>query len=532
MQLVRVALAFFLIATPAMGQQTPAAQAFRITYLTASTAYIDAGRDDGLREGDSVRVVHGGEPAALLRVSYLASHQAACDLVSPSVAVAVGDTVTFHPAALPQPDTLADTPARRRVPGVAAAGTSRRRYRSSRLRGRIGARYLSVWQGGSAGGGRWSQPALDIRLDGQSLGGAPIGLVLDIRTRRTSTSRADGSRVSDGRTRVYQAAIQVNPPGSPFRLSAGRQFSPTLSSISLFDGAMADFNQAGWGMGVFAGSEPEPIEFGYSGAVRDYGAYVQLHSRPESKDRWSMTLGGIGSYAQRITNREFVYLQVAWTSRRLSLYGTQEIDYYRPWKQLIGEHPVSPTSTYASLRYEAAKGLSFSTGFDNRRNVRLYRDAVTPETAFDDSFRQGIWGGLSLQMGGRGRVAFDARTNGGGSAGRASAYTLSLGIDRLTRLAVSARSRTTRYLGPRESGWLQSLAVGGAPIPSLHIELNGGIRVGQDPLAVPDNVRVVWIGADADLNLARAWYLIGSATREVGGFETNNQLYGGLSYRF
>jgi hypothetical protein len=56
--------------------------------------------------------------------------------------------------------------------------------------------------------------------------------------------------------------------------------------------------------------------------------------------------------------------------------------------------------------------------------------------------------------------------------------------------------------------------------------------VGQDPLAAPDHVRVVWIGADADLNLARAWYLIGSATREVGGFETNNQLYGGLSYRF
>ncbi len=531
MPLARVALVLLLVTAPAVAQELPAARTFRITYLTAATAYIDAGREDGLREADSVRVVRGGQPAALLRVSYLASHQAACELVDPSVAVAVGDTVTFRPAA-PLPKTLADTSTRRARPSLAAGGTPRRDYHSSRLRGRVGARYLGVWQGDSAGGGRWSQPSLDIRLDGQSLGGAPVGLVLDVRTRRTSTSRADGSTVTDGRTRVYQAAIQVSTPGAPFRLTAGRQFSPALSSISLFDGAMADFNQPGWGMGLFTGSEPEPVEFGYSGAVRDYGGYVQLHNKPDSKDRWLVTLGGVGSYEQRITNREFLYLQAAWTSRRLSFYGTQEIDYYRPWKQVIGEHPISPTSTYASLRYDAGSGLSLNAGFDNRRNVRLYRDAVTPETAFDDSFRQGIWGGLSLRMGDRGRVGLDARTNGGGSAGRASAYTLSLGIDRLTPLEISARSRTTRYTGPRESGWLQAMTVGAQLGPVFHIELNGGLRAGQDPFAAPVTTRATWIGADADLNVARAWYLFGSAAHETGRYESNTQIYGGLSYRF
>ena len=76
------------------------------------------------------------------------------------------------------------------------------------------------------------------------------------------------------------------------------------------------------------------------------------------------------------------------------MYGIQEVDYYRAWKQAIGEPAWSPTGTFATARYEVTRAVSLNAGYDSRRNVRLYRDAVTPETAFDDAFRQGVWGGL------------------------------------------------------------------------------------------------------------------------------------------
>ena len=48
----------------------------------------------------------------------------------------------------------------------------------------------------------------------------------------------------------------------------------------------------------------------------------------------------------------------------------------------------------------------------------------------------------------------------------------------------------------------------------------------------PTNAWVTWLGADLDVNLARSWYLVVSANRETGGLSGNNQIYGGVSFRF
>jgi hypothetical protein len=523
MRLAALALLLIAAARPAAGQDSTAARPVRISYLTTTSAYVDAGRDDGLKEGDSLRVVRGGTGVGLLRVAFLASRQASCDILSDPAALVVGDTLSIARAAAPPVVAAAGK--------TAAATSARPSRRTAGLHGRVGARYLGVWRRDGVGG-RLSQPSLDLRLDGQALGGTPLGIVLDLRTRRTSSIRPDGSSVVDGRTRAYQAALFFNPVGSPFRVTAGRQLSPSLASLTLLDGALAELRRPRWGLGLFAGSEPDPVSFDYSSDVRDYGGYLQLHSPPGSASQWSTTLGAIGSYEAGLANREFAYLQTAVTGRRFSLYATQEVDYYRPWKQAMGEPSLSFSSSYASLRVELSRALSVNGGVDNRRNVRLYRDAVTPETAFDDAFRRGVWGGLSLRLGQRGRVGMDARSSSGGSLGRTLSYTLSLSADRLGPLDLGLRSRTTRYDGPRQSGWLQSLTVGVSPAAALHVDLNGGLRIEQDPLADPVDVHVTWFGADVDLSLARGWYLLLSGTHEAGGFESNDQLYGGLSFRF
>jgi hypothetical protein len=517
-------LALALLSPAAItAQDSSATRPVRLTYVTPSSAYIDAGRQDGLHEGDTLTVVRGEVEAGRLRVTYLASRQASCDILAQSSPLVLGDTVRFVRAA---------TTVARASAGAAPATGWRQpgRHSGPGLHGRAGARYLGVWQRNGSGA-HFSQPSFDIRLDAQSIGGSAVGLVLDLRTRRTVSSWADGERVVDGRTRVYQGALFVAPAGSPLRVTAGRQFSSALASVTLFDGVMAELARPSWGVGAFGGSEPEPENLGYSTAVRDYGGYLQLHSTPDASSRWTTTLGAIGSYRAGVTNREFLFLQAGYSSRRLSLFGTQEVDYYRGWKQAMGERAWSPTGTFAMLRYELSPRVSVNTGYDSRRNVRLYRDAVTPETAFDDAFRQGVWGGLWIRTG-AGRVGLDARSSSGGSAGRTQSYTLSLGLDRVTALQLGLRSRTTRYDGPRQSGWLQSFGVDVTPAPLLRLGLDGGLRIIRDPLADPSDYSVTWLGVDMDVNLGRRWYLMMSGTHEVGGIDSNDQIFGGISYRF
>jgi hypothetical protein len=498
-----------------------------ITYLTSTTAYVGAGRSEGLREGADLQVLRGGAPVAALRVAYLASHQASCDILTASVSLTVGDTVRFAGADARAPALAPDSgPAPR-----AGASRSRDWSHPRALRGRLGIRYLDVVPQDGVGS-HLDQPSLDLRLDGAGLGGSPLGLSVDVRTRRASATRADGTSVVDGRTRVYQAAVILNAPGAPFRLSLGRQFSPAVSSLTMFDGGLAEFYQPRWSVGAFGGVEPDALDLGFSTDIQDYGAYFQLHSRPSTPTHWSVTVGGIGSYEAGSANREFAYLQAAVSTPRFSLFATQEMDYYRPWKRALGESAFSLTSTFANLRYEFVDGVSITGGVDNRRNVRLYRDAVSPETAFDDTYRRGVWGGLLLQPSRHSHLGGEVRSSTGGAAGTATAYSGYASLDGLTSRGISLRVRTTRYVNPTLSGWLHAVNVGFYPVSRLHLELNGGLRQEENPAADPPDLRVTWVGADLDLNIARAWYLLVSASRERGELNAFDQFYGSLTYRF
>jgi hypothetical protein len=513
------------LAAPAGAQDSAAVKIAHITYLTSVTAYLDAGRLDGLREGARVEVVRGHAALGVLKVAFLASHQASCDIVTTSVTLVVGDSARFLPVATARDSGLAPQPS-------AMSPLVRRGPTVPGLRGRIGAEYLGVGPLGGAAGG-FSQPSLALRLDGHPFAAPALTLAVDMRARRTYTNLADGTALTDGRNRVYQAALTVGAPASLARLTAGRQISGNLASVGMFDGVLAELNGSQWGTGVFAGTQPDPLQLDFSTQIVEGGAYVQGHSRLGATSHWSLTLGASGSYDGGQANREFGYVQGTFLSPRLWTFFTQEIDYYRPWKRTAGTDAISPTSTFALVRYRVTGGVTIDAGFDNRRNVRLYRDVVNPVTIFDDTYRQGAWAGCSIRFSGRYFLGVDARSSSGGPAGRANAYTMSFSAGPITRAGLSLRSRTTWYSSIQLTGWLQSVAIGITPGGRLHAELNGGGRQEWNPVVdPPTNAWVTWLGADLDLNLARSWYLVVSANRETGGFDDNDQIYGGMSFRF
>jgi hypothetical protein len=400
------------------------------------------------------------------------------------------------------------------------------------LRGRIGAEFLGVDQLGAAAGG-FTQPSLTMRLDGHPFGAPAVAVALDMRARRTYANLADGTALTDGRNRVYQAALMLGAPDQPLRVTAGRQISASLASVGMFDGVLVEYNDTHWGAGSFAGTQPDPVQLAFSTGIVEAGAYVQSHSRASATSHWALTLGASGSYDSGQANREFGYVQASFLSSKLWTFFAQEIDYYRPWKLMAGMSSISPTSTFAVLRYQVTRDVTLDGGYDNRRNVLLYRDVVNPVTAFDDTYRQGAWAGCSFRFNRRYLLGLDARSSRGGPAGRADAYTLSFNGSPTPALGATFRSRTTWYSGPQLTGWLQSVAIGFAPSGRWHIELNGGGRQERNVLVdPPTNVWVTWVGADLDLSLARSWFLIVSANHETGSFDGNNQIYSGMSYRF
>ena len=485
-----------------------------------ATAYLDAGREDGLVEGQEVRVLRGGGQIALLRVTSLASHRAACGVDgTPTLPLAVGDSVEFT-----------RTPAveiRRDAPVSPSAGAVPR-SRASPVRGRVGFRYLLVRPPDAPG---FSQPGLDLRLDVARMGGVPIGLTLDVRGRRTYRTQVGGAVIADRRDAVYQAALLIRP-GGPARATIGRQYLPTVSSVSLFDGALLEYQTAQFGAGVFAGSEPEPATMGWSNDVRDLGLFVEGRSAPGSKTRWTLAGGAVGSYAGGVVNREFGFLQGSLATPGLTVFLAQEVDLNRDWKAEAGDPPLALTATFATLVARPAPWVSLQAGIDNRRNVRLYRDYANPEAAFDDSFRQGAWAGAGFSIAGHARIGFDGRATFGGadSASRTRSGSASLALDRISPARLGLRGRVTRYLAPGRDGWLQSFGLGMRPVAWLGLEGNGGFR--DEAYAEGERRQTRWLGADFDLTVSRSLFLLLSGSHETGTLAAGNQAYVTVSYRF
>ena len=190
------------------------------------------------------------------------------------------------------------------------------------------------------------------------------------------------------------------------------------------------------------------------------------------------------------------------------------------------------TSAFISLRYRVSDVVSLYGGYDNRRNVRLYRDQVTPETEFDDAFRRSTSLGASLFFQRRYRVGLDLRSMDGGSAGEASSYTARFDVIRLTRWNITLGVRGTRYTNEMLEGSLFSARAGADLGRRVRLELNGGVREEENLVTIPPDNRVQWIDLNLELDLGRHWYWLVSGERTDGDLEQIDQIYTALNFHF
>ena len=512
--------------------------ATKISYITGGTVYLESGREDGLMEGDTLSVRHGDDEIGRLKVTFLSSHRAACDTLKVMSELHVGDAIKFvahdhvrfaqQQAQQQQQQKIALITAP--SPTVPMARQPKREV--SPVHGRVGARFLSVQDHGASGNGGFTQPALDVLMNGSNMSGVPIDLSLDARTRRTVTTIAGGGITSDASTRIYRASLSLHDRPGKFRMTIGRQTSPTLASVSIFDGVLAEYGGQRYGAGLFSGTQPDPVQDNISSSIFEHGAYVEMHQRPMAMRHWSVALGGVTSTQDGQINRDFLFTQAYYQTPNFSASINQEVDVNRGWKLAVGEQRLTPTSTFAMMRIQVAKPLSFNLGYDDRRNVRLYRDYITPATQFDDLYRSGGWIGGSLEGGPHLRFDGDFRKRGGSPLDQSTAWSSGAQFMRMGIWNLAFRGRYSQYNSSTLLSRLTSFGASVDPVGSVHVEGSGGTRSSINNGFTSATENVVWMSGDLDLTLARRWYLNANIEHDRGTVSNITQEYVGLSWRF
>jgi hypothetical protein len=397
------------------------------------------------------------------------------------------------------------------------------------VRGRIGVRYLTLRNARGASA-ELSQPALDVRLDGANIGGVPVDVTVDARGRRTSQS-LDVSTETHESLRIYRLSATVHDVSGRRRATLGRQTAAALSTLSLFDGLLVETAGERWSVGLLTGTQPLGRDLGVSGDILQHGGYVALRQRAGAPRRWSVSLGAVSSWRGSTSNRDVVVAQGTYADRRWSLFVTQEADVNRGWRRASGEQAVSPTSTYALARAQATPDIALTLGYDNRRSVRLYRDRETPETEFDDSHRQGVWGGASFDVSDRVRLAVDARARDGSAGGSTRTWSAATDVRPPVRAVDRLRCRVAESWGAATRTRLASVGAGVSPIWALRIDLEAGVRETEDDLAADPRETAGWERVALDFNVAGRWYLNTSLERDHGEQEDIRQVDVGLTWR-
>jgi hypothetical protein len=510
-----------MVAGGALGTALAEAErAAEVTYLTGSSVYVGSGHRDGLMPGTRLRGLD--RPAGVvLEVVESTAHRAVCRVVEGSYD-SLREGQRLHYVGMAQITPTASDPGGVGLPGL---------WHRAGVRGRIGVRYLAT-RSGPDDGAELRQPGIDLRLDGPALFGSPWNLYADVRARRTTRTLSDGSGDSEGRSRLYRLVLGWDKPGAGWRFALGRQFSPDLANVSVFDGLSAGYDRERWSAGLFAGTQPDARNYGYASNVREYGTFFALHAEPEAPRRWSITSGAVASYEDSVINREYVFLHARYAASRVTGFMTQEVDVNRGWKEDTGESTWSPTSTFLSVRLRVSDIINLLAGYDNRRDVRIFRDRTTPEDEFNDSFRRGLWTGAQISVSRHLRLGLAARTHRGGDAGDADSYTATLDLISLSSRNALVGLRSTRYQNERLEGWLHSVHASLDLGQRLRLGVQGGVRDDTSLLTSTLDDTVTWYGIDVDVDLLKSLYLTLSAERSTGDLEEVDQLYATLAYRY
>ena len=525
-QLVLATLAVILAVLPAAADET---RATKITYVTESSVYVESGTDDGLNVGDKVEILQGDKTVAVLEVTYAATHKSVCGRIASDVKLAVGDTARFTPRFPHGPMVAAQGPPALGGPVAPSPPAPPPPHRLG-LRGRVGLRYFWVKQ--SDAGLEYRQPMLDLRVDGTHVLGSAFDLGVDMRARRTYRSFENGNSTSEGRNRLYSAFVAWRPNDSPLRVALGRQFSPSLGGVSIFDGALVEYRKSGFAAGAFLGNPPDPVSFAHSSEIREEGAFVEFGSPIGAPRRWVLTTGAVTSTSHGEVNRDYLYVQGFYDNRSLSLYGLGEADVNRGWRKEAEGKTWSLTSGTVSARYRFGESFSVDGGFDDRRSVRIYRDYISPETEFDDRYRRGTWAGFDGRAGTHFGYGVNARRSDDGNGNKADSYTLSLRFIRLTAWGLDVRTRSTHYTSEHLKGWLHSVNASAAITDRSQFGAYVGTRNETALDLFVQQGRLNWIGVDYDIVFTRHWMFILNLEKNSGQNESNQQMFATVTYRF
>ena len=421
-----------LASLPAAAAPAPAAtrsEAFTVTYRSATSVYVSAGRAAGIAVGDRLAVTDRGQTVAELEVAFVAEHSSSCRILKETRAVTVGDRVVSLRGGGPRPESspvpaLAASPPPARAPGAPPATLA---VRAAAPIARVSGSASIGWSNfrdGTASGRHVEERMARYGFSFREVGGRPLELVV-----RGSNRQAlrDDIRTTvlphdERRDRLYEASLAWMPPGRPFSARAGRLGAYPFTTLGYLDGVLGELRPTGAvQIGAFGGRRPDAEDAGTPGGAK-YGGFVRLAPR-SGPVAYDFVLSGVAERAGSEASRAYIGQEGHVRTGRLWVHQRLEIDLNRGWRQDRAGRAAQLSDAHVRVSWRPSPARSLTASYERRRNFWTASNRSAPVSLFDDGVHQtvradvafaraggtGTWLGASVRTReGDGRQAFAA----------------------------------------------------------------------------------------------------------------------------
>jgi AMIN domain len=389
---------------------------YKVKYVAAKSAYLDAGSNSGLRRGmklfvhDADQLATAGEmqgPAvAELRIVAVATTSSVAEVTKTKGDLKLGDSAILAPqdAGIVAAERVLS--AINKAPHTAFVASDREpvpatrfnTLRSSRVRGRIGLDYSGISSSGSSPGTS-TQLGVSFQSDMTHILGTHWNLQGYWRGRINRYSQLEQETIEDTLNKTYTMQLFYDNPDSPWVAGFGRLYLPWAVSLDTIDGGYFGRRlKNGVVTGVFAGSTPDITSWNYAPDRRIAGAFVNFEGGTYDRSHFSSTSG-------------FALTSLRWKLDRPYLFFENEVSYKQlisVYHSLIADSPRAAVAgvpgpgagisrSYLTVHLQPTRRLSFDIYHNFFRDVPTAATRIVGTGLVDKLLFQGVSFGVHVE---------------------------------------------------------------------------------------------------------------------------------------
>jgi len=371
-----------------------------ISFITSQNVYVKFSSTQNVNDGDTLFIVNGYDKIPVLVVSNHSSVSCVCKPISnQNLSVSQPITAFFKPPTSIQEANKTQTKNeifQSPLIDSIKAEPLKSVERTQNVSGRIS---ISSYSNISTSNDFSQRMRYNFSLDAKNINGSKLSTETYISFVHNAENWNDiKSNIFNG-LKIYSLAAnyEFNKNST---IWIGRKINPHLSNAGAIDGLQYENKIKSFTSGVFVGTRPDYLSYGFNKKLLQSGAYLG-HEFVSNSRTMQNSIAFIEQRNSGNVDRRFVYFQHSNSLlSKIYLFCSFEVDLFNKKlsiqdSSMVRDRKLNFTNSYFSMRYKISNKVSISASYSSRQNIIYYE---TYKNILEQLLETATMKGYSLQV--------------------------------------------------------------------------------------------------------------------------------------